>query len=431
MSDKIKIMTISDAPYIMRDDGGIQPLLSGVAIQTRYMIEGLLEKYPDKYEFVSLGGARKHQNYQPVTPTGDAEQWTVFPVDNFGNPQQIRSALKSQKPDILWFMTDPRFYEWLWNMEDEVRPHCPMVYYNIWDNYPYPKFNKIYYDSTDVLVPISKLTEDVNQTVAPETDNFWIPHTTDFTKFRPRPNNEIQQLKDQEFWSKMKNKFVFFFNGRNCRRKQTASLIKWFGEFLDDVGHDKAALLMHTEPDDENGPNLKRCAADFGLNNGEVIFSTQKKPPEDLALIYNAVDCTVLLSDAEGWGIPIMESLACGTPVIATKTGGIQDQICDEDGNTFGIGLEPSSKAVVGTQRVPYIYEDRLAGDDVKNALNRMYNASQAQRRKWGEDGKKFVRDNYNMKKYVNNWDEVLSWTHDKYGSWPNKQYDRWTIEEI
>ena len=49
--------------------------------------------------------------------------------------------------DILWFMTDPRFYQWLWQIENEIRQNVPMVYYHVWDNYPYPKFNKVYYDS--------------------------------------------------------------------------------------------------------------------------------------------------------------------------------------------------------------------------------------------------------------------------------------------
>ena len=40
-------------------------------------------------------------------------------------------------------------------------------------------------------------------------------------------------------------------------------------------------------------------------------------------------------------------------------TGGLQEQVTDGT-NWFGIGLEPVSKAVVGSQEVPFIYEDRL-----------------------------------------------------------------------
>jgi hypothetical protein len=33
---------------------------------------------------------------------------------------------------------------------------------------------------------------------------------------------------------------MFFWNNRNARRKQSGSLLYWFKEFLDEVGHDKA-----------------------------------------------------------------------------------------------------------------------------------------------------------------------------------------------
>ena len=45
----------------------------------------------------------------------------------------------------------------------------------------------------------------------------------------------------------MKGKFVCFWNNRNARRKQSGTLIFWWKQFLDKVGHDKATLLMHTD----------------------------------------------------------------------------------------------------------------------------------------------------------------------------------------
>jgi hypothetical protein len=54
----------------------------------------------------------------------------------------IRSIIRNEKPDILWFMTDPRFWGWLWMIEHEIRALVPMVYYHVWDNYPPPQFNR-------------------------------------------------------------------------------------------------------------------------------------------------------------------------------------------------------------------------------------------------------------------------------------------------
>ena len=116
---KIKVLTISDHP--------LSP--SGVGTQTKYVIVELLKT--GRYEFVSLGGAIKHESYQPVQIEEFKNSWTIFPIDGYGDPDTIRSILRTQKPDILWFMTDPRFYGWLWQAENEIRSLVPMVYYHV------------------------------------------------------------------------------------------------------------------------------------------------------------------------------------------------------------------------------------------------------------------------------------------------------------
>ena len=157
MSDKINVMVISDHPY--------SP--SGVGTQTLYMMEGLLLRNPGKYKFTCLGGAVKHLDYSPVKTEEWGEDLVVYPVDGYGTQEMVRSVMRQTKPDILWFMTDPRFFGWLWEIEDEIRPNVPMVYYHVWDNYPYPVFNEPYYSSNDVVACISKVTHDIVQTVAP------------------------------------------------------------------------------------------------------------------------------------------------------------------------------------------------------------------------------------------------------------------------
>ena len=152
---KKKILTISDHP--------LSP--SGVGTQTKYMIEALLKT--GRYEFVCLGGAMKHASYEPQMVESWGEAWKIFPVDGYGNHEIIRSLLQKETPDVLWFMTDPRFYGWLWEIENEVRAICPMVYYHVWDNVPAPHFNGRFYRSTDEIVCISKVTYEIVKEVAP------------------------------------------------------------------------------------------------------------------------------------------------------------------------------------------------------------------------------------------------------------------------
>ena len=173
MSKKIKVITISDHP--------LSP--SGVGTQTKYVCEALLNS--GKFEILSLGGAMKHHDYTPVTVEPHGEDWRVIPVDGYGTQEMIRSVIRNEKPDMLWIMTDPRFYEWLWAIENEIRALCPIVYYHVWDNYPYPEFNQQYYESNDHIACISKLTHDVVCNVAPNTPSSYVPHAVDSSIFKP------------------------------------------------------------------------------------------------------------------------------------------------------------------------------------------------------------------------------------------------------
>jgi glycosyltransferase involved in cell wall biosynthesis len=405
MSDKIKIFTISDHP--------LSP--SGVGTQTKYIIEGMLKT--GKYQFVSFGGAVQHPDHKPQKTEQWGEDWVIWPVDGYGNPDMVRGMINQQKPDILWFMTDPRFYDWLWNIENEIRVKVPMVYYHVWDNYPYPSFNRPKYLSNDHVACISKLTHDIVQTVAPEVSSSYIPHAVDADVFQALDSQIIDTLREQKGF---KDKFTIFWNNRNARRKQSGTLIWWFKEFLDKVGQDKAILIMHTDVKDQHGQDLEAIIHQLGLTNGEVLFSREKVNSTDLAMMYNLADVTVNISDAEGFGLATLESLSCGTPIIVTLTGGLQDQITDGE-NWFGVGIEPSSKAIIGSQQVPYIYEDRINKDDFINALVKLYEMSPTERREMGAAGRKFTQERFNFDTFVQTWDELFTEIHDKQGSWDTR----------
>jgi len=227
------------------------------------------------------------------------------------------------------------------------------------------------------------------------------------------------------------DKVLFFWNNRNARRKQSGTLIYWFKEFLDEVGHDKAALIMHTDPKDPHGQDLEAIMKNLDIMEGQILLSTMKVEPEELSMIYNVVDCTINISDAEGFGLSTLESLTCGTPIIATLTGGLQEQVTDGE-EWFGIGIEPSSKSIIGSQDVPYIYEDRVSKEDVLNALRAIYNMTKAERKALGAKGREYVLKNYSHDNYVKQWDDTIRHIHEKYGSWDNrKNYKSWTIKEV
>lgn len=418
MDKKIKVLVIADHPMAP----------SGVGIQTRYFCEALLKT--GKFAIVNLGGAVKHNDYNPQSVEGWDHDWRIFPVDGYGNPDIVRSVIRTEKPDILWFMTDPRFFEWLWDIENEIRSLVPMVYYHVWDNFPAPMFNRNSYLSNDTVVAISKVTNEIVKEVAPEVNRHYHPHAVESNIFRPLSDKDVENFK-KENMSEMKDKFIFFWNNRNARRKQSGSLIWWFNDFLDRIGRDKACLIMHTDPKDPHGQDLDHLIKRLNLDNGQVYLSKAKVPPEQLSMLYNAVDCTINISDAEGFGLATLESLSCGTPIIVNMTGGLQEQITNGT-DWFGIPIFPTSKAVIGSQQVPYIYEDRISRNQFISAMVKMYESSAEQRKTMGMAGRTHVEKNYNFKNYQKRWVEIMLDIHDRCGSWDTrKEYTGVRFSEV
>ena len=408
MSKKIKVLTLSDHP--------LSP--SGVGTQTKYVIEALLKS--GKFEVISFGGAMKHQNYDPIKVEPYGDEWRIIPVDGYGTQEMIRSVLRTEKPDILYFMTDPRFYGWLWDMENEIRPLVPMVYYHVWDNFPAPHFNRRYYASNDRICAISKVTRDIVAEVAPEVKLDYVPHAVDSNIFNPMTQEQINEVRERHLGND-KDRVVFFWNNRNARRKQSGSLIFWFKKFLDKVGHDKAQLIMHTDPKDPHGQDLEHIIDHLGLDTDrQVLLSVQKVNQGDLATLYNMVDCTINISDAEGFGLATLESLSCGTPIIANMTGGLQEQI-RSGSDLFGIPLFPESKAVIGSQDVPYIYEDRLSEGQVVSALEKMFIMTSEERKELGMKGREHVMKNYNFETFNKQWVDIMTEIHEQEGSWETR----------
>ena len=112
-------------------------------------------------------------------------------------------------------------------------------------------------------------------------------------------------------------------------------------------------------------------------------------------------------------------------------TGGLQEQVHDED-KWFGIGIEPASRAVIGSLQVPYIYEDRVSKQDFHQALSKMFAMSREQRSNLGLEGRKHVEKNYNFDKFKTSWIELFDSVVANHGSWETRKgYNSWQITEI
>tara|TARA_R110001599_G_scaffold353742_2_gene596044 strand:- start:19791 stop:20984 length:1194 start_codon:yes stop_codon:yes gene_type:complete len=122
------------------------------------------------------------------------------------------------------------------------------------------------------------------------------------------------------------------------------------GRLAELKGHDLTIRALLEVPDTMlvlvgAGPEelkLKSLAADLSL--GDRVHFVGNQPQGELAYYYSMADVMVLASSREGWANVLLESMACGTPVVATDVGGTSEVIGDSDAGL--LVLERTSSAI-------------------------------------------------------------------------------------
>jgi glycosyltransferase involved in cell wall biosynthesis len=371
------------------------------------------------WTFRQFGAAMKHTDYRTVAVNDD---FIIKPIDGFGNRDLIRVTLASEKPDLLLIFTDPRFFIWLFEMADEVNQVCPIAWWHVWDNLPYPAFNAPLYESTSLINCHSHMTYEMIKEKFPNKTNF-IPHSVPEDLFFPLSQVERRMFRRQLLGTHREDHFVGVWINRNARRKRPSDVLEAWKIFLDDMhkkrGHKKATLIMHTDPLDQEGPNLYAVAENLGISEN-VTFSKERLPFDKINVLYNISDFCINISFAEGFGLGTLEAMNAGVPIIAAKTGGLTRQVVDHrDGTHNGVALDIDLKTLVGSQTVPYIYEDYVTNENIAKGIMKFYNLSDTERQALGQKAFNYARSEFNFNKTIDMWHETASnlldtWKHNR-----------------
>lgn len=398
---------------------------SGVGTQARWLINGLLAT--GKYKFRCFGGALKHENYETVVVN---EDFVIKPTDGFGDKNLLRKAIAQEKPDAIVLFTDPRFFTWVWEMEEEIHTICPIAYNHLWDNPPWPDFNRVIYESTDLINCINWPTYEMVKERFPEKTNY-IPHAVPKEIYFPMQPAEVFNIKQRVLGKDKSDHFVVTYVSRNARRKMPSDIILSFKMFLDELqkthGHKKATMIMHTDPLDPEGPNLHHVL-DLLQVKDNVVFSKDRTGFQEMNYLYNISDVIVNRSCNEGFGLGTLEAKMAAKPIIAIKTGGLTRQVQDHvTGEEYGVALEPDTRSLVGNQMVPYIFEDYVTHEKLANAMMTVYEWGPDKRKQVGERSREHALREYSMDKLVSEWDRTLT---DLIDNW-KKTYKSWELTEI
>ncbi len=129
-----------------------------------------------------------------------------------------------------------------------------------------------------------------------------------------------------------------------------------------EYGHDLRVLVVGGNPDnDAELDRLKSLTAELGI--GDSVTFTGSVPQEALPTYYGAADVFVLPSHSESFGLAPLEAMACGTPVVVSRVGGMKTFVNSGENGYLVPWRCPESFA----QRLDVL----LANPELRNAMGR------------------------------------------------------------
>ena len=384
-----------------------------------------------RYNWVNLGGAVKHPEAGKGFDLSAEVDKTigisdsnvkVIACDGYGNQNMLRGMIAQEKPDAIVHFTDPRYWIWLYNMENEIRQKCPLIFYTIWDDLPYPMWNRNFYRSDDMLLCISKQTKNLVTNVLrdhpkPDWAIQYVPHGIDENAFFPISDDLEFEAFKEKILGEEEQDFVVLWNSRNIRRKNASDIILAWRTFLDQLPVEKAkrcTLLMKTEKVFEHGTDLPAvidALCDPEIHKVKIV--QERFDEKNLNYLYNCSDAHMFMTDNEGWGLGLTESLTAGRMIIAPVQGGMQDQMRFEDKNgkwinfttehpsnadgkykkcgEWAMPIFPKTRSVKGSPLTPYIFATQCSVEDAAIALMKTYKLGKKERNKRGLKGREWV----------------------------------------
>jgi glycosyltransferase involved in cell wall biosynthesis len=442
---------------------------SGIATMSREIVLNTVREF----DWVQLGAAIKHPDQGKVfdlssdiakeTSIADASV-KLYPYSGYGDPGVLNYLIETERPDAILHFTDPRFWGWLYQIEHSVRQHIPIMYYNIWDDLPYPHWNEPFYESCDLLMNISRQTQNIVVNVLQKFPKEewavqWVSHGINENHIFPITETHTQWSEFTKFRDEFKHNndvdFVVFWNNRNIRRKQPGDLILAYKEFCDSLPKEKAdrcILFLHTQPVDENGTDL------YAVKNAlcpdyKVLFSDRPVDTKTMNFFYNLADVTINIGSNEGFGLSGAESLMAGTPIINNVTGGLQDhcRFEDENGDWIEFSTEfpsnhagkykkcgkwaypvfPSNRSLQGSPMTPYIFDDRVDYKDVALGIKYWHDLLPETRKEYGMAGHTWVSGNESNMSARRMGDRFIECINTCLEKWtPRKRFTTYKIEQ-
>jgi glycosyltransferase involved in cell wall biosynthesis len=253
---------------------------------------------------------------------GGATQWegmTVLP--GFG-PNYCSNSLyqhaKHFNPDLIITLGD------VWVMDSGLLKELPVAHWLPGDCRPMSVADRAVLEvSRAELIAMSKFGHERFLNAGYRA--LYVPHGIDTSQFKPVPN--IGELRTA---CGVEDQFIIGINQANndAIRKALPEQLLAFSKFAEN--HDDVLLTLHTNVHQEGGQDLEAVAENLGILEkirivDQYRYTAGMISPNDLNDWYNVIDVLSQTVYAEGFGLPIMEAQAAGTPVITTNASSMNE----------------------------------------------------------------------------------------------------------
>lgn len=170
------------------------------------------------------------------------------------------------------------------------------------------------------------------------------------------------------------NKPYFFFVSRLVEKKNVVGLLEAFQKFIE-LGirnHELGINLVLVGEPGYGYDKIKKTIGESGVK--EKIIELGWVPEEDMPALFNGATAFVFPSFYEGFGIPVLEAMACGTPVICSKRASLPEVVGEA-----GILIDPQNIGELTKEMVRVTSDENLRHDLRERGLK------QAQNFSWGK----------------------------------------------
>lgn len=348
MKSKPKILMLSDSPFST----------TGYSTMTRNILNDL----SDEFECHCIGHNYIGQELTPPIKFQDGEQ-VKFNVHGCGRAKYsmdlLTHKIRSLDIDIFGILLDTFMAYESGFLGVDTSPAKTFFYY------PSDGGAGLPLNCENVLqkvnTPISMSIHGLNQVKKMyNIDCEYIPHAFDDSIFKPYSLKD--KLKIKEKWG-LTNKFVVGVVARNQGRKMLDKTLKAFKYFCKDKP--EAMLFFHCDPKDAaQSFDILRMINLFKLNNRVIFSGTGFLNPfgyKEMADVYNLMDLFFLSTSGEGFGVPIIEAMACGVPQLVTDYTTTKELLIDDIQTGEAIKLVGHNEASI-TPHCEEIFEGTITG---------------------------------------------------------------------